>query len=79
MIKFFLKIRKKFIEQNKVRNPTFAKATAGKYFFYAIGEILLVVIGILKSCLVRDNILVNCMHTKSKPHAFRHEIQQQTK
>lgn len=37
MIKFFRNIRKKLIEQHKVRN----------YFFYAIGEILLVVIGIL--------------------------------
>lgn len=37
MIKFFRKIRKKLIEQSKVRN----------YFLYAIGEIILVVIGIL--------------------------------
>ncbi|MEX0997369.1 MAG: hypothetical protein WDZ45_10005 [Flavobacteriaceae bacterium] len=37
MIKFFRQIRKKLIEQSKVRN----------YFFYAIGEIILVVIGIL--------------------------------
>lgn len=37
MIKFFRNIRKKLIEQSKVRS----------YFFYAIGEILLVVIGIL--------------------------------
>ncbi len=37
MIKFFRNIRKKLIEQSKVRN----------YFFYAIGEIILVVIGIL--------------------------------
>lgn len=37
MIKFYRKIRKKLIEQSKVRN----------YFFYAIGEIFLVVIGIL--------------------------------
>lgn len=37
MIKFFRKIRQKLIEKNKVRN----------YFFYAIGEIILVVIGIL--------------------------------
>ena len=36
MIKFFRTIRKKLIEQSKVRN----------YFFYAIGEIILVVIGI---------------------------------
>ncbi len=37
MIKLFRNIRKKLIEQSKVRN----------YFFYAIGEIILVVIGIL--------------------------------
>jgi len=37
MLKFFRTIRKKLIEQSKVRN----------YAFYAIGEILLVVIGIL--------------------------------
>ena len=37
MLKFFRTIRKKLIEQDKVR----------KYLLYAIGEILLVVIGIL--------------------------------
>lgn len=37
MLKFFRTIRKKLIEQNKVRN----------YFLYALGEIFLVVIGIL--------------------------------
>jgi len=37
MLRFFRTIRKKLIEQSKVRN----------YFFYAIGEIILVVIGIL--------------------------------
>lgn len=37
MLKFFRKIRQKLIKQNKVRN----------YAFYAIGEIILVVIGIL--------------------------------
>ncbi|SMD42790.1 hypothetical protein SAMN00777080_1355 [Aquiflexum balticum DSM 16537] len=37
MIKFFRKIRQKLLQQNKV----------GSYFKYAIGEILLVVIGIL--------------------------------
>ena len=37
MIKFFRRIRRSFLEQNKM----------GKYFKYAIGEILLVVIGIL--------------------------------
>lgn len=44
MIKFFRKIRKKLIEQNKVRN----------YFFYAIGEIFLVVIGILIALQVNN-------------------------
>lgn len=37
MIKFFRKIRKKLLSENKV----------GKYLIYAVGEILLVVIGIL--------------------------------
>ena len=37
MIKFFRKIRQQLLSQNKVSN----------YFFYAIGEIILVVIGIL--------------------------------
>jgi len=37
MIKFFRKIHQKLIEQQKVRS----------YFLYAIGEIILVVIGIL--------------------------------
>jgi hypothetical protein len=37
MLKFFRNIRKKLIAQNKVRN----------YFLYAIGEIVLVVIGVL--------------------------------
>jgi hypothetical protein len=37
MIKFFRHIRRSLLEQNKM----------GKYFKYAIGEILLVVIGIL--------------------------------
>ena len=37
MIKFFRKIRQNLITENKT----------GKYFKYAIGEILLVVIGIL--------------------------------
>jgi Family of unknown function (DUF6090) len=47
MIKFFRKIRQTMIKEN----PTSAKTTAGsktsKYLLYAIGEIILVVIGIL--------------------------------
>jgi hypothetical protein len=37
MIKFFRKIRQKLLSKNK----------AGKYFLYAIGEIVLIIIGIL--------------------------------
>ncbi|PIQ17280.1 MAG: hypothetical protein COW66_12600, partial [Flavobacteriaceae bacterium CG18_big_fil_WC_8_21_14_2_50_34_36] len=44
MIKFFRNIRKKLIEQSKVRN----------YIFYAIGEIVLVVIGILIALQVNN-------------------------
>ena len=47
MIKFFRHIRQSLIEQNKMGKPTSAKASAGRYFKYAIGEIILVVIGIL--------------------------------
>ena len=45
MIKFFRKIRQKLIEQKKVQN----------YFLYAIGEIVLVVIGILIALQINNN------------------------
>ncbi|MGZ0015053.1 DUF6090 family protein [Yeosuana sp. AK3] len=44
MIKFFRKIRQKLLEQSKIRS----------YFVYAIGEILLVVIGILIALQIND-------------------------
>jgi len=44
MIKFFRKIRYNLMEQNKT----------GKYFKYAIGEIVLVVIGILIALLISN-------------------------
>jgi hypothetical protein len=44
MIKFFRKIRQSLIMQNKTSKPALP---AGRYFKYAIGEIILVVIGIL--------------------------------
>ena len=44
MIKFFRKIRYNLMETGKTGKPAFA---AGRYFKYAIGEIVLVVIGIL--------------------------------
>jgi len=44
MIKFFRKIRYDLMEKNKTGKPALP---AGRYFKYAIGEIVLVVIGIL--------------------------------
>ena len=45
MIKFFRRIRQRLISENKV----------GKYFLYAIGEIILVVIGILIALQINNN------------------------
>jgi len=47
MLKFFRKIRYDLMGGNKTGTSTEASAKAGKYFKYAIGEIILVVIGIL--------------------------------
>ena len=44
MVKFFRHIRKSLLMENKPGKPAFA---AGRYIKYAIGEIILVVIGIL--------------------------------
>ena len=44
MIKFFRKIRQNLVMENKTGKPA---SPAGRYFKYAIGEIILVVIGIL--------------------------------
>ena len=44
MIKFFRKIRQNLLMENKTGNPALP---AGRYMKYAIGEIILVVIGIL--------------------------------
>jgi len=46
MIKFFRPIRKSLIEKNQ-NSPNDSDGRLGKYFKYALGEILLVVIGIL--------------------------------
>jgi hypothetical protein len=61
MIKFFRHIRKSLLEQNKM----------GKYFKYAIGEILLVVIGILIA------LQINNWNERKKEQAFEKEILQQ--
>jgi hypothetical protein len=46
MIKFFRQIRQSFLYQNDF-SPSVVSSRAGKYLLYAIGEIFLVVIGIL--------------------------------
>jgi len=44
MIKFFRKIRQRLVTENKFSKPA---SPAGRYLLCAIGEIILVVIGIL--------------------------------
>ena len=46
MIKFFRQIRKSLLMENKTSKPARTNQS-GRYFKYAIGEIVLVVIGIL--------------------------------
>lgn len=46
MIKFFRQIRKSLLMENKTSKPV-QSTQSGRYFKYAIGEIVLVVIGIL--------------------------------
>ncbi|WP_411767116.1 DUF6090 family protein [Winogradskyella sp. A3E31] len=46
MIKFFRNVRKRLLSEGKT-SPNDSVGRAGKYFKYAIGEIILVVIGIL--------------------------------
>lgn len=47
MFRFFRTIRQSLLMENKTASSAEVSAKAGKYFKYAIGEILLVVIGIL--------------------------------
>lgn len=61
MIKFFRNIHKKRIQQSKVRS----------YFFYAIGEIILVVIGILIALQVNNWNQEQKDHHLGKDYLFR--------
>ncbi len=61
MIKFFRHIRKSLLERNKM----------GKYFKYAIGEIVLVVVGILIA------LQINNWNEQRKNQAFEKEILEQ--
>jgi hypothetical protein len=49
MIKFFRRIRQRLLTENKPASP------AGRYLLYAIGEIVLVVIGILIALQINNN------------------------
>ncbi|MGF1671490.1 MAG: hypothetical protein ACFCU6_13655 [Balneolaceae bacterium] len=62
MLKFFRTIRQKLIEQENVR----------KYTLYAIGEILLVVIG--NNCPVRDYLSVEKSRKTTTLCAVRYNI-----
>lgn len=64
MIKIFRNIRQKLLNEGKTT----------KYFKYAIGEIVLVVINKTDSCPVRDNLSVARIKTKSNLRAVRYEI-----
>lgn len=65
MLKFFRTLRKKLIEQDNVRKPA---SPAGRYLVYAIGEIALVMIGILLA------LQVNNWNESRKIKAFEKEI-----
>jgi hypothetical protein len=54
MIKFFRHIRKNLLIENKTGTSSEASAKAGKYLKYAIGEIALVMIGILLALQVNN-------------------------
>ena len=51
MIKFFRNIRKSLLNENKIGKPA---SPAGRYLKYAIGEIILVVIGILLALQINN-------------------------
>lgn len=50
MLRFFRQIRKKLIEEDKVR----------KYLLYAVGEVMLVVIGILIALQINNQLNIIC-------------------
>ncbi len=64
MIKFFRKIRQNLIMENKT-SPNDSVGRAGKYFKYAIGEIILVVLGILIA------LQINNWNEEKKNHQLR--------
>ena len=51
MLKFFRRIRRKLLNEASLRKPA---SPIGRYLVYAIGEILLVVVGILIALQVNN-------------------------
>ncbi|MEA1786063.1 hypothetical protein U1E44_08175 [Arenibacter sp. GZD96] len=74
MLKFFRNIRQKLLEQGKTTNPSFAKASAGTYLKYGVGEIVLVVIDRTILCPVRDIKWLETNKDALHLRAFRYEI-----
>ena len=70
MIKFFRKIRQKTLNENKF----------SKYLIYAIGEIILVVIGILLAVYINEKITENktneirCVYLNELKYTFQYDI-----
>ena len=71
MIKFFRKIRYNLMSENKI----------GKYFKYAIGEIILVVIGILLAVYINEQItenrnnIVRCKYLEELKFTLEYDIE----
>ncbi|RDK83533.1 DUF6090 family protein [Marinirhabdus gelatinilytica] len=75
MIKFFRKIRQKLLAENK---PALPAGKFSKYLLYAIGEIILVVVGILIAINLNNTNQQNAL-TKSvdlKLNLLRHSVYQ---
>lgn len=64
MIKFFRKIRRQLLKDNRI----------SKYLLYAIGEIVLVVIGILIALAINDRY--NASQNEQKIKAILHQVQE---
>lgn len=63
MLKFFRKIRKNLLSDGKTGTPAFA---AGRYIKYAVGEIVLVVIGILIALQINNWNENNKLHKRER-------------
>lgn len=71
MIKVFRKIRRKLLSENK---PNFQTSKFSRYLFYALGEIILVVIGILIA--VGINSVYNKSQNEEKINTILKQVQQ---